>query len=148
MAEVTRVLIADDDELFRAALAIFLGELPGVQLVGEAADGRSAVALARAVRADVVVLDLDMPELDGFAAARLIRDRPDPPRIVICTGAARGDLERAAELAGADVLLRKGSVEDFERALRSALGLGAPGGSRPARRARPDQQAQQDREDH
>ena len=148
MAEVIRVLIADDDELFREALAMFLAEIPGAVLVGAAADGLTAVALAGSTAPDVVVLDLDMPGLDGFEAARLIGDRPDRPRIVICTGATGRDLDREARAAGADAVIYKGRIEDFERALRAAIGGPAPRGSRLVRRPRADEKAQQDRQHH
>jgi len=97
MAEVTRVLIVDDDELFREALGIFLAEMPGVTLVGAAADGFAALALARSTRPDVILLDVEMPGLDGFETTRLLREDPEPPRIVICTAASRGrrHLQRA-----------------------------------------------------
>jgi DNA-binding NarL/FixJ family response regulator len=146
MAELIRIVIADDDELFREALAMFLAELHGVRVVGVAADGREAVELARATRPDVVVLDLEMPVLDGFAAARRLRDDPEPPRIVICTGTARADLEREAEAAGAASVVRKGRIEDFTRALRVAIGGVRSAPSRLVRRTRADEQPQQDRQ--
>jgi DNA-binding NarL/FixJ family response regulator len=146
MAELIRVLIADDDELFREALAMFLAEIPGVMMVGAAGDGVTAVALAASTRPDVVMLDVEMPGLDGFEAARLIGDRPDRPRIVICTAAAHPDLEEEARGAGADTVIHKGRIEDFERALRAAIGGPAPRGSRLARRPRADEQAQQNRQ--
>jgi DNA-binding NarL/FixJ family response regulator len=146
MAEAIRVLIADDDELFREALEIFLTEIPGVVVAGAAFDGATAVALAGSTAPDVVVLDLDMPGLDGFEAARLIGDRPDRPRIVICTGATRRDLDGEARAAGADAVIYKGRIEDFERALRAAVGGPHPRASRLVCRPRADEQAQQDRQ--
>jgi DNA-binding NarL/FixJ family response regulator len=148
MAEVIRVLIADDDELFREALAIFLAEMPGIEVVGAAANGLEAVAFARSLRPDLVVLDLDMPGFDGFETARLLRARPEPPRIVICTGAAWAGLEREARDAGADLVIRKGQIDEFEGALWAAVGLAPPFDSRLGRRASADEQAQQDRQHH
>jgi DNA-binding NarL/FixJ family response regulator len=146
MAEVTRVLIVDDDELFREALGIFLAEMPGVTLVGAAADGFAALALARSTRPDVILLDVEMPGLDGFETTRLLREDPEPPRIVICTAASRPGLDREAREAGADAVIYKGRIEEFERALEAAVGCAPPRGSRLARRARADEQAQQNRQ--
>ncbi|MEU1280869.1 response regulator transcription factor [Streptomyces sp. NPDC005805] len=67
-----RVLLADDQTLVRAAFAMLLESAPDMAVVGEAGTGAEAVALARSARADVVVMDIRMPELDGIGATRLI----------------------------------------------------------------------------
>ncbi|MCX5395249.1 response regulator transcription factor [Streptomyces sp. NBC_00094] len=67
-----RVLLADDQNLVRASFAMLVDTAPDMQVVGEAANGREAVELARTTRADLVVMDLRMPELDGIGATRLI----------------------------------------------------------------------------
>ncbi|MBC2874945.1 MULTISPECIES: response regulator transcription factor [Streptomyces] len=67
-----RVVLADDQQLVRAAFALLLGTAPDMTVVGEAGTGREAVDLARAARADVVVMDVRMPDLDGIEATRLI----------------------------------------------------------------------------
>ena len=147
MTERTRVLIADDDDDFREALAMFLAELPAVALVGEARNGQEAVELAEATQAEVVLLDLDMPVIDGLEAARILKQRPRTPRIVICTAATSPDLERRAKAAGADEVIRKtGRILDFERALRASVGGTPARASLPARRPRAAEQAQQDRQ--
>jgi len=68
----TRVVIADDQELVRAGLRLMIDRAPGLTVVGEAATGGDAVRLAREARADVVVMDIRMPGLDGLAATRRI----------------------------------------------------------------------------
>lgn len=74
---VIRVLIADDQPLVRRGLALILGPDPAFDVVGEAADGAEAVALAHRLRPDVVVMDIRMPVLDGVAATgRLARELP------------------------------------------------------------------------
>ncbi|MGW7297262.1 response regulator [Streptomyces sp. NPDC054829] len=67
-----RVLLADDQTLVRAAFAMLVESAPDMEVVGQAATGREAVELARAERADLVVMDIRMPDLDGIEAARLI----------------------------------------------------------------------------
>lgn len=67
-----RVLLADDQTLVREAFAMLVGSAPDMAVVGHAATGREAVAAARACRADVVVMDIRMPDLDGIEATRLI----------------------------------------------------------------------------
>ena len=72
-----RVLLADDQPLVRGGFAVFVDAAPDLAVVGQAATGREAVDLARTTRADVVVMDIRMPELDGIAATRLITADPD-----------------------------------------------------------------------
>ncbi len=67
-----RVVLADDQALVRAAFSMLIGSTPGMDVVGEAANGREAVALARTRRADLVVMDIRMPQLDGIEATRQI----------------------------------------------------------------------------
>ena len=67
-----RVLIADDQALIRAGLRVILGHQPGIEVIGEAADGREAVALARQLQPDVCLFDIRMPEMDGIEATRLL----------------------------------------------------------------------------
>lgn len=67
-----RVLVADDQHVIRTGLAMILDAQPGIDVVGEAADGREAVALARALRPDVCLLDIRMPGMDGIEATRAL----------------------------------------------------------------------------
>ncbi len=67
-----RVLIADDQALIRAGLRVILDHQPGIEVIGEAADGRQAVALARQLLPDVCLFDIRMPEMDGIEATRIL----------------------------------------------------------------------------
>jgi DNA-binding NarL/FixJ family response regulator len=82
-----RVLIADDQSLVRAGFRLILERQPGVEVVGEAATGAEAVAQARRLAPDVVLMDIRMPELDGIQATRLIRSDPATAdiRVIILT---------------------------------------------------------------
>ena len=70
-----RVAVVDDQELMRSALRMMVESQPDLELVGEAADGHEALALVRARRVDVVLMDLRMPRLDGIAATAAITAR-------------------------------------------------------------------------
>ena len=104
-----RVMLADDEELIRVALAALLGLEPDLDVVAQAADGRSAVESALRHRPDVAVVDLQMPELDGLeVTAELTRVLP-ACAVVILTGRARPNHVQRALAAGAKGFLPKGS---------------------------------------
>jgi DNA-binding NarL/FixJ family response regulator len=80
-----RVLIVDDDALVRAGLAMMLGGATDLEIVGEAEDGTQVLAAVDAHRPDVVLMDIRMPKLDGLAATKLVRDRPNAPQVIVLT---------------------------------------------------------------
>ena len=95
-APTVRVLIADDHRLFAEALEAILSSEERLDVVGRAADGREAVELAGALEPDVVLLDISMPVLDGFAAAAELARLPRGPAVVMLTGSnAPQDVDRA-----------------------------------------------------
>ncbi|HEX2133644.1 MAG TPA: response regulator transcription factor [Actinophytocola sp.] len=104
-----RILLADDEELIRTAVAALLNLEDDLEVVGQAADGRAAVAEAVARRPDVAVVDLEMPELDGLeVTAELTRALPSCA-VVILTGHARPTHLQPALTSGAKAYLPKGS---------------------------------------
>ena len=82
-----RVVVADDQDLVRTGLRMILDVQPDIEVVGEAADGAEAVALARSLRPDVCLLDIRMPVMDGLAATRALAgpDVADPIPVVVVT---------------------------------------------------------------
>jgi DNA-binding NarL/FixJ family response regulator len=80
-----RVLLADDHHLVRSGLRGMLGANDDIEVVGEAANGAEAVALARELRPDLVVMDIRMPVLDGIEATRRLVADPAPPRVLVLT---------------------------------------------------------------
>ncbi|CCH33879.1 response regulator transcription factor [Actinosynnema sp. NPDC047251] len=104
-----RVLLADDEELIRVAVAALLGLEPDIEVVAHAADGRAAVAQTLAHRPDVAVVDLQLPLLDGFEVTEaLTRDAP-ACAVVILTGRGKPPHLHRALSAGAKAFLPKGS---------------------------------------
>jgi DNA-binding NarL/FixJ family response regulator len=103
------VLVADDQEIVRTGLRMILDAQPGIAVVGEAADGRHAVELARQVRPDVCLLDIRMPRLDGIEATRLLAGPQvaDPLAVVVITTFDLDEYVYAALRAGARGFLLK-----------------------------------------
>jgi DNA-binding NarL/FixJ family response regulator len=115
-----RVLLVDDQDLVRAGFAMVLGSQPDLTVAGEAADGAAAIKLAREVPADVMVMDVRMPGLDGVAATREICQAAERPRILILTTFDLDEYAFAALRAGASgFLLKSAPPEEFLYAIRS-----------------------------
>jgi DNA-binding NarL/FixJ family response regulator len=118
---VIRVLLVDDQPLIRAGFRMFLAGEPDIEIVGEAGNGREAVRLARTGRADVVLMDIRMPELDGIEATREIAASEDLEgvRILILTTFENDDNVVRALRAGAGGFLGKNAEPDeLLRAIR------------------------------
>jgi len=109
---MTRILIADDHELIRQGLRKVLEERPGWTVCGEAITGREAVAKARELRPDVVVLDVGMPELNGLEAARQIRRALPNTEVLFLTMHDSERLAQEALAAGARGYLLKTDLGD------------------------------------
>jgi len=103
------VLVADDQEIVRTGLRMILDAQPGIEVVGEAADGRRAVELARQLRPDVCLLDIRMPGMDGIEATRVLAgpDVADPLAVVVITTFDLDEYVYAALRAGARGFLLK-----------------------------------------
>ncbi|HVW17231.1 MAG TPA: response regulator transcription factor [Solirubrobacteraceae bacterium] len=115
-----RVLIVDDQAMVRAGFSMILGAAGDIDVVGEAGDGREAVAAARRLRPDVVVMDVQMPVLDGVAATRQIVAASDAaPRILVVTTFDVDDYVYDALRAGASgFMLKNAPPEELVAAVR------------------------------
>jgi DNA-binding NarL/FixJ family response regulator len=119
---VIRVLIADDQTLVRSGFRMILEAQQDIEVVGEAGDGRAAVDLARALRPDVVLMDIRMPGTDGLQAARQVLDQPNPPRVIMLTTFDLDEYVYAALRAGASgFLLKDVRPEQLAEAVRSVV---------------------------
>ncbi|MCX6907764.1 MAG: response regulator transcription factor [Verrucomicrobia bacterium] len=116
----TRVLLVDDHKIMREGLRSLLAVTPGVEVVGEAGDGRSAVQLALKLSPDVVVMDIGMPDLNGVDATRQIKAHA--PKIKVIALSLHSDERFIAGMfkAGASgYLLKDGAFEELARAIRT-----------------------------
>jgi DNA-binding NarL/FixJ family response regulator len=109
---VISVLLADDQALIRSGLAAVLGREPDINVVGEAATGRQAVAAAIRLRPDVVLMDIRMPDLDGLAATQELTMLPAGPRILILTTYDLDEYVYAGLKAGASGFLLKDAQQE------------------------------------
>ena len=114
-----RVLLADDHDLIRGGLRGLLQATDDIEVVGEASDGNGAVALARELRPDVVVMDVRMPGMNGIEATALLAREPEPPRVLVLTTFDLDEYAYGALRAGAAAFLLKDTAADgLPRAVR------------------------------
>jgi DNA-binding NarL/FixJ family response regulator len=107
--ETIRVIVVDDHQIVRDGLVALLGALDGGEVVGTATDGKAAVHVVTETGPDVVLMDNQMPELDGIEATRFITGRTPAPRVVMLTLNEDDDTVLSAIRAGASGYLLKGS---------------------------------------
>jgi DNA-binding NarL/FixJ family response regulator len=118
-----RVLVADDQDIVRAGLCMILEAQPGITVVGEAADGRRAIAMARSLRPDVCLLDIRMPDVDGIEATRQLAgpDVVEPLAVVVITTFDLDEYVYGALKAGArGFLLKDAGAELLTQAVHAA----------------------------
>jgi DNA-binding NarL/FixJ family response regulator len=107
-----RVLIADDQTLFRVGLSRLLESDPRVEIVGEAADGAEAVRLVGSLKPDVVLMDLKMPNLDGIGATReIVAKHPDVKVLILTTWDADNHVIQALKAGASGYILKDSKVE-------------------------------------
>jgi DNA-binding NarL/FixJ family response regulator len=118
-----RVLAADDQRVVREGLAMLLGLLPDVEVVGTAADGEEVLALAAQLRPDVILMDLRMPRMDGVEATRRLRERDPAIKVVVLTTYADDRSVIDALRAGAlGYLTKDAGAAEIQQALHRVAG--------------------------
>ena len=116
---MTRILLVDDQKLVRSGFALILSVEPDLEVVGEASDGEEAVRLTRALRPDIVLMDVQMPVMDGIEATRLVV-ADDLAKVIILTTFDRDDYVYAGLSAGASgFLLKNADAEHLVEAVRA-----------------------------
>ena len=130
MTRPIRVLLVDDQELFRSGVAVTLGAQPDMEIVGEAATGAEAVQLVEQTRPDVVLMDIRMPDVDGVEATRQIfapdaaARRTRPVRVIVLTTFNLDDRAATAIRYGASGFLLKDATPEFLVAAIRTVNLG------------------------
>jgi NarL family two-component system response regulator LiaR len=129
MTEPIRVMVVDDHTMVRKGLATFLrvfedpstGSGPPLTLAGEAANGAAAITLCAEIQPDVILMDLVMPEMDGAAATRIIRQKFPQVQVIALTSFKEGEMIKNALEAGAiGYLLKDVSADELAGAIRAA----------------------------
>jgi DNA-binding NarL/FixJ family response regulator len=122
-----RVVIADDHGVVRGGLAQLLGTLDDVELVGAAANGTEAVAVCGEQHPDVVLMDLEMPEMDGIEATRRIKEaQPEVAVVILTSFSDRERILRALDAGAAGYLLKDAESDELARSIRAAARGDAP----------------------
>ena len=118
--ELIRILIVDDHEPFRKGLYILLGSLPGIEVVGEAANGEEAIQLTEKLQPDIILMDIQMPGVNGIEATRVIHQTSPHIGIIVLTMFEDDDSVFASMRAGARGYLLKGADQsEISRAILS-----------------------------
>ena len=100
-------LLVDDSPEFLGAAARFLATDPQIEIVGYALSARQAIEEVTRLRPDLVLMDVAMPEMNGFVATRQIKERPNPPRVIVLTLYDNDEYRAQAKSAGADGFVAK-----------------------------------------
>jgi DNA-binding NarL/FixJ family response regulator len=111
-------LIVDDHEVVREGLRLSLSRAPNIRVIGEAADGKSAIALAERRRPDIVIMDVRMPEMDGLEATKLLGERnPDIPVLIFTAYSERSLLSRGLDSGAKGYILKEAPHQTLVRAI-------------------------------
>ncbi len=115
-----RVLLADDHHLMRAGIRALLQELPGIDVIAEAANGREAIALVESASPDVVLMDISMPEMNGLdATARIVSRFPKVAVVILSVNASEEHVLQALRAGASGYLLKNISPAEMEQAIRA-----------------------------
>ena len=116
-----RILLADDHKMLREGLRVLLDSQPGMQVVGEAANGKEVLDKAGELKPDVVVMDLSMPELNGLQATELLKTRhPDIKVVVLTAHEDESYLSQLCKAGAAGYVLKRSAGDQLVQAIRMA----------------------------
>ena len=122
MPRPMRVVVVDDSAFNRRTIGDLLASIPGVEVIGKAADGEEALRLVLGQKPDLVTLDLEMPKMDGFTFLRLVMARQPTPVLVVSSRAGKADVFKALELGALDFIVKPSASASSELStIRSAL---------------------------
>ena len=122
MTTATTILIAEDQGMLLGALSALLDLEPDMQVVGKASNGKEALAMAEALTPDIVITDIEMPEMTGLELAQCIQQRQLTSRVIILTTFARsGYLRRAMDYGVKGYLLKDAPSDDLANAIRRVM---------------------------
>ena len=117
-----RVLLADDNALFRRSLARLLRKMPDIEVAEQAADGKEAIELAKKIRPDVILIDVRMPGINGIEATRIIHgDCPEIRIIGFSMHESQAVLRAMADAGAVNYLTKEGSIAELVAAIRGCL---------------------------
>lgn len=118
-----RILLADDHALVRAGIRALVQRVSGLEVVGEADNGREALRLAKSLNPNVVLMDISMPELNGLdAIARMLQYDPKIAVIVLSMHESREHVLRALQAGASGYVLKNAAVDELEKAIRAVAG--------------------------
>jgi len=118
----TRVLLADDHVLVRAGIRALLDTMDDIEVIGEASDGREALALVRQHKPDVILMDISMSGLNGLDATAIVaRDHPDTRVIILSMHAGESSVQQALGAGAAGYLLKEAAVAELPMAIRAVM---------------------------
>jgi two-component system response regulator NreC len=121
-----RILLADDHSILRMGLKMLIGAAPDLEVVGEAADGEEAIALAQRLEPDVVLMDISMPRVDGIKATKAIKRAVPQARVLMLTMHEDDEyLFRTIQAGGSGYVLKKAADDEVLDAIRHVAGGGA-----------------------
>ena len=119
--DTINVMIVDDHDMVRHGLAAFVNSIDDLNLVGEAANGKQAIAMCNETDPDVVLMDMIMPEMDGVEATKVILSEHPEIQVIALTSFKKDDLKKAVLEAGAfGYLLKNASIDELASTIRAA----------------------------
>ncbi len=130
--DLCRIVVADDHAIFREGLINLLSQEPGLQVVGEAADGNQAVSLVRQLRPDLLIVDVTMPKMSGIDVTSTLSREMPTLKIVGLSMHERQDMAQAMRQAGASAYITKGGSSELLLSVLRAIGAGPRPVSMPA----------------